>query len=223
MKRLKQISAQIKENIDQFVEAAENNKSPLEKTIVDMKRRIAEAKELVAAAIAEEQRLKQAYQEAVDEAKMWRKKVDAALHSNNKERANEIQQREQQYLQQANDLKQQIHAQEAVVADLKTALYEFYQQFRDAVKRVETLSQRQKQAETRAEFYKLLAEFDLPDDNIVFQQAEQELKKTEAKAEMWEERTRRATDQMEIPEKDSDLDETLAALKSDILGSSQND
>ncbi len=223
MKRLKQISAQIKENIDQFVEAAENNKSPLEKTIVDMKRRIAEAKELVAAAIAEEQRLKQAYREAVDEAKMWRKKVDAALHNNNKERANEIQQREQQYLQQANDLKQQIHAQEAVVADLKTALYEFYQQFRDAAKRAETLSQRRKQAETRAEFYKLLAEFDLPDDNIVFQQAEQELKKTEAKAEMWEERSRRATDQMEIPEKDSDLDETLAALKSDILGSSQND
>ncbi|MDE0314463.1 MAG: PspA/IM30 family protein [Candidatus Poribacteria bacterium] len=222
MKRLKQISEQIKENIDQFIAAAENNKSPLEeieKTIVDMKKRIAEAKELVATAIAEEQRLRQAYHEAAKTAQVWREKVDATLQEGQTKSVKDA----QQHLQRAHDLERQIHAQEAVVSDLKTALYEFYQQFRDAAKRAETLSQRQKQAETRAEFYKLLAEFDLPDDNSTFQQAEQKLKETEAEAKMWEERNRRATSQTETPEADSDLDQALAALKSDILGSSQND
>ena len=223
MKKLKQISEQIKENIDQFIEAAENNKSPLEEIIVDMKRRIAEAKELVATAIAEEQRLKKAYQETVDTVEMWGKKADAASQDGDTEKLTAAQQRKQQHLQRANDLERQIHAQEAVVTDLKTALYEFYQQFRDAAKRAEMLSQRQKQAETRAEFYKLLAEFDISDDKIVFQQAEQALKETEAKAKMWKERNRRATVQTETNQKDSNLDEALAALKNDILGSSQND
>jgi phage shock protein A len=223
MKSLKQISEQIKENIDQFIEAAENNKSPLEKTIADMKKRIAAAKGLVATAIAEVQRLKRAYQETVNTAEMWDKKADAASQDGDAERATAAQQRKQQHLQRANDLERQIHAQEAVVADLKTALHEFYLQFRDASKRIETLSQRQKQAETRAEFYKLLAEFDLPDDNVVFQQAEQELKEKETEAKMWEKRNRRTKVQTETSEEDSDLDAALAALKSDILGRSQND
>ena len=223
MKKLKQISEQIKENIDQFIEAAENNKTPLEKTINDMKKRIVEAKELVATAIAELQRLKRTHQEAVNTAGIWGKKADAALHNSNKKRATEARQCEQQYLQRANDLEQQIHAQEAVVVDLKTALIEFHQQFRNTAERAETLSQRQKQAETLAEFYKLLAEFDLPDENIVFQQAEQELKETEAKAKMWEKRNRRTQVKTETPAEESELDAALAALKEDILGSSQND
>jgi phage shock protein A len=70
MKRLKEISEQIKESINQFIEEAENNESLLESTFVDMKKRLAKAKELVATAIAELQRLKQAYQESVDAVEM---------------------------------------------------------------------------------------------------------------------------------------------------------
>ena len=109
------------------------------------------------------------------------------------------------------------------LANLKTALHEFYHQFRNAAKRTETLSQRQKQAEALTEFYKLLAEFDLPDENIAFQQAEQKLKETEAEAKMWEERNRRTQVETETSAEESELDAALAALKEDILGSSQND
>ncbi len=221
MKRLKEISEQIKESINQFIDEIEGNESLLEKTVVDMKKRIAEAKKLVATAIAEEQILKQAYQETVEAGQIWEAKVDAALNDSDTERATEARQRKQQYQQRANDLEQQVHAQETVVANLKAALLEFYQQFQDASKRVKTLARRQKQAETRAEFYKLLAEFDLLADNITFQQAEQELKKTEAKAKRWEERNRRTTVKTETREDDFNLDEALAALKSDVLGSSQ--
>ena len=114
MKRLKQISEQIKEGINQFIDTAENNESLLDKTIADMKRRITEAKDLVATAIAELQRLKRAYQEAVEASQMWGEKADIASQKCDTESAKEAQQREQQYLQRANDLDQQIHAQEAV-------------------------------------------------------------------------------------------------------------
>ena len=40
---------------------------------------------------------------------------------------------------------------------------------------------------------------------------------------MWEQRNRRAAAQTETIEDNLDIDETLAALKNEILGSSQND
>ena len=220
MKRLKEISEQIKESINQFIEEAENNEYLLENTVVDMKKRLAKAKELVATAIAELQRLKQVYQESVDAVEMWSEKVDAALNDNDAERATEAQNRKQQNQQHANDLEKQILAQQNVVDDLRTTLLEFYRQFQDVSKRATTLVHRQKQAETRAEFYKLLAEFDLP-DNITFEQAEQKLKAAEDRAETWEQRNRSTAVKVEKSEDDFDVDEALAALKSDVLGSSQ--
>ena len=154
-----------------------------------MKKRLAKAKELVATAIAELQRLKQAYQESVAAVEMWGEKVDAALNDNDAEGATEARNRKQQNQQHANDLEKQMLAQQNVVDGLKTTLLEFYRQFQDASKRATTLVHRQKQAETRAEFYKLLAEFDLP-DNITFEQAEQKLKAAEDRAEKWEQRNR---------------------------------
>ena len=53
MKRIKEISEQVRENISQFLEAVDGAESSLDKVIVDMKERLAEAKELVATAIAE--------------------------------------------------------------------------------------------------------------------------------------------------------------------------
>jgi predicted nucleic acid-binding Zn-ribbon protein len=117
-------------------------------------------------------------------------------------------------------LEKRILAQQNVVDDLKTTLLEFYRQFQDVSKRATTLVHRQKQAETRAEFYKLLAEFDLP-DNITFEQAEQKLKAAEDRAETWEQRNRSTAVKVEKSEDDFDVDEALAALKSDVLGNSQ--
>jgi phage shock protein A len=221
MKRLKEISEQIKESINQFIEEAENNESLLENTVVDMKKRLAKAKELVATAIAELQRLKQAYQESVDAVEMWSEKVDAALNDNDAERATEAQNRKQQNQQHANDLEKRILAQQNVVDDLKTTLLEFYRQFQDTSKRATKLAHRQKQAKTRAEFYKLMAEFELLDTNLVLEQAEQKLEAAEDKAETWERLNRRTAAKVEKSKDDFDVDEALAALKSDVLGNSQ--
>ena len=129
MKKLTEISEQIRESIIQFIEAAEGTESTLNKTVVDMKKRIAAAKELVAAAIAEEQRLKQAYQEATDTAEIWAKKADTALQNRDIAAVREAQQNKQQQTQRANDYEHQIHVQQAVVSSLRTVLNEFYQQF----------------------------------------------------------------------------------------------
>lgn len=220
MKRIKEISEQVRENISQFLEAVDGAESSLDKAIVDMKERLAEAKELVAAAIAEEQKLKRAYQEAIATAKIWGEKADAALQNRDMAHVKDARQRKQQQLDIADTYKHQIVAQEAVVASLRTALHEFYQQFQNAAVRAETLSHRQKQAETRAELHKLIAAA----KNTVstaFEQAEQKLKTAEEKAEIWGNRDRSDDPEVEKDVNDSNLDQALAALKNDVLGSNE--
>ncbi len=223
MKGFKEISEQIREGITRFIESVDDTESALDKTIIDMKARLAEAKDLVATAIAEEQRLKRAYQEAMDSAEIWGKKADAASQVENLEQATQARQRQQQHLSRADDYKRQIVTQSAVVERLKTALHDFYHRCRDAAKRAETLCHRQKQTETRAELYKLLSDEIEGDVSKVFEQAEQKLKATEVEADIWEQKNRNTTPKTETTPDKTDLDQALADLKNDILGSRRND
>ncbi len=219
MKGIKEISEQIREGITRFIEAVDDTESALDKTIVDMKERLAEAKDLVATAIAEEQRLKRAYQEAMDAAEICRKKAHAASQSEDLEFARDARQRQQQHLLRADDYKRQMNTQEAVVDRLKTEIHDFYHRFRDAVKRAETLCYHQRQTETRAKLYKLLSDEVDNDVSKAFEQAEQKLKATEAEAEVWERKRLHTTTEAETTEDATNLDQALTKLKEEVLGS----
>ncbi|MYB64966.1 hypothetical protein F4X73_09780 [Candidatus Poribacteria bacterium] len=65
MKKLKQLSEKIKENIDLLIESETKKKSTLELTVLDMKNRVVIAKGLIATAIAEIEKIKYAYRDAV--------------------------------------------------------------------------------------------------------------------------------------------------------------
>ena len=223
MKGIKEISEQIREEVTRFIEAVDDTEYALDKTIFDMKARLAEAKDLVATAIAEEQRLKRAYQEAMDAAEIWRKKADAAAQVEDLEQANDARQRQLQHLSRADDYKRQMNAQEAVVDRLKTALHDFYHRFRDAVKRAETLYYRQKQTQTRAKLYKLLSDEIDNDVSNAFEQAEQKLKTAEHDADVWERKHHPTSTKAETTADKTDMDQALADLKNEILGSPRND
>ena len=220
MKTFKEISKQIRENVNQFLEAVESAESLLDKAIVDLKVWLDEAKDLVATAIAAEEILKRDYQDAVDTANMWGEKVDAALRNQDTARASEAQRRRRHYLNLADGYKRQIAAQAAVVTSLKTALHEFYQRFQRATGHAENLSHCQKQAETRAELYKLIAAAEKA-ISTALARSEQKLEKTEEKAEIWENRNRQSATDLKKNAADSNLDGMLAKLKSDVLGSSR--
>ena len=219
MKRLKEISEQIRDGITRFIEAVDDTESALDKAIFDMKQRLAEAKDLVATAIAEEERLKRAYQEAMDAAEIWRKKAHAASQAKDPESASNARQRQQQHLSRADDYKRQMNAQEAVVNRLKTAIHDFYHRFRDAVKRAETLCYHQKQTETRAKLYKLLSDAVDNNESKAFEQAERKLKEAEAEAEVWERKRLHTTTEAETTGDATNLDQALTKLKEEVFGS----
>lgn len=220
MKRLKEISERIQKNINQFLEGVDGAESLLDKAIVDMKVRLHEAKDLVAIAIADEETLKRAYQKAVDTASVWAEKVDTALQNQDTASASEAQRRRQHHLNLAEGYKRQIAAQTAVVTTLKTALHEFYQVFQSAVEHAENLSHRRKQAETHSELYKLIATAENA-ISTALARSEEKLKTTEENAEIWKNRNRRDAADLKKNADNSNLDQMLADLKSEVVSSNR--
>ena len=223
MKKLRQLSEQIMENINQFIADAENYDSPLENPVENMKTQIQAAKGIVATAIANEQKLKRTYREAIDAANRCENRIITLLQNNNDQEANEIRIQKKKYQELAHDLEQRIHAQETFIEELKVDLTEIYEQFRITSSRVDSLFHQQKQAETRAEFHRILAEFDLIDVNTTLQQAQQKLEQSEVEVKRREDIKRKEEIPVETNDEDFNIDEALAVLKKDILGSSQND
>ncbi len=227
MKKLKQLSEKIKENIDLLIESETEKKSTLELTVLDMKNRVIIAKGLIATAIAEMERLKHAYKDAINAEDVvherWQKIVDSEITDDDNQKADEVKQNLHRQQQRVNELENQIHLQETVVTELKAKLISYHRQFKTASERAESLTQQQKQAELQAKFYQLFAESENPDDSHAFKQAEIRLKETEAAAELWKERNQKTREKVEKSEKDLNVDEALAALKDEILGSNKND
>ena len=213
----------IKKNIDILIESETEKESTLEMKILDMKNRINIAKGIIANAIAEIEIMKPAYNNAINALENWQKIVDSAITDDDSEKADEARQKLHQHQERVNELEKQIQLQETVVSELKAILISYHRQFKAASERAESLTQQQKQAELRAEFYQLFADSDNSDDSHAFKQAEIRLKNTETEAELLKERKHNTTEKAEKNKEDFNVDEALAALKNEILGSNKND
>ncbi len=225
MKSLKKMAAQFREELDTLLETeVKLAKSGVEKAIDDMKKRLAAGKDLVAAAIAEEQRLKRACQETVNAAKAWGEKADAALKNGETALAREALRQQQKSRARLSRIQEQLETQKAIVANAKATLQEFYQRFQRAVERAESLQTRQKQAATRVECYNI---FNKTPEDAAFKQAEHQVKEMETEADS----VQNAEDSGELaarkgtgphptnPEQaKKNVDDALAQLKNDILG-----
>lgn len=223
MKKLRQLSEQIRENINNFIADAESNNSSIDKTVDIMKKQIQNAKEIVATAIADEQKLRRAYREAIEAEKRCENRISALKNKNNDQLVDEIQQQSRKYHQLGLDLEQRIYAQESFILDLKADLSEIYEQFRNTSKSAESLSHQNRQAKARAELQRVLDEFELLDPNTTLTEAEQQLKQYETEAGTWSDKAQQKGESRYSTENDFNIDEALADLKRDILGSSQND
>ena len=213
MKNLKEIAAQFREELHTFLDTETLLTKPgFQKTLDEMKAKIADGKELVAAAMAEEERLKRAYQEAVDAAKAWGEKADAALKKGQTALAREALQHQRKSRSHLARLRQQLEAQKVVVVNLKATLQEYYRRFQDAVERAESLQTRQKQAATRVDFYQT---FNRKPDETAFKAAEQQVKETEAQADSLQ-HDAPAPQPSSEGEKEN-VDDALAQLKDDVL------
>src|SRR5687768_10990378 len=145
------LSTLIKSNINDLISSAENPEKMLNQIIVDMRDQLIKAKQQVAAAIADEKRLRDQADEEAKQATEWMAKAELAVRQNHDELAKSPPVRHGQHLPHAQHLELTWQAHQSETEKLKSSLRDLNDKTEEAKRKNILLlgSQRRAQAQKR--------------------------------------------------------------------------
>src|SRR5918997_3994351 len=107
------LSTLLRSNINDLISSAENPEKMLNQIIVDMRSQLVKAKQQVAAAIADEKRLRDQADAEFRQAEDWEKRAVLAVQEQRDDLAKQCLLRQQEHFERATQLEQQWQAQRA--------------------------------------------------------------------------------------------------------------
>lgn len=122
MTLLDRLSRLIRANLSDLLRRAEDPEKIINQALEDMKEALREAREQVAAAMAEGKRLEREVESHLQEATLWEEKAKEALKAGREDLAKEALRRRKRALDLAEGFKQQAEEQKALVNRLMTQL-----------------------------------------------------------------------------------------------------
>jgi phage shock protein A len=143
------ISRIVRSNINDLLDRAEDPEKILQQIMVDMQQDLREAKLHVAAAIRDQKKLENQYQENLDMADRWEKKAISSVEEGNDIVAKEALRRKKTFEQLARGFKEQLDEQARSVQLLKTSLTALEAKIEEARRRKDLLIARQKRAQAQ--------------------------------------------------------------------------
>lgn len=143
------ISRIVRSNISDLLDRAEDPEKILQQIMVDMQQDLREAKLHVAAAIRDQKKLENQYQENLDMADRCEKKAISAVEAGDDILAKEALRRKKTYDQLARGYKEQLDEQTRSVQLLKTSLTALEAKIEEARRRKDLLIARQKRAQAQ--------------------------------------------------------------------------
>jgi len=143
------ISRIVRSNINDLLDRAEDPEKILQQIMVDMQQDLREAKLHVAAAIRDQRKLENQYQENLDMADRWEKKAISSVEEGNDTVAKEALRRKKTFEQLARGFKEQLDEQAKSVQLLKTSLTALEAKIEEARRRKDLLIARQKRAQAQ--------------------------------------------------------------------------
>ena len=139
----------IKSNINDLISSAENPEKMLNQIIVDMRDQLAKAKQQVAAAIADEKRLRQQADDEVKQAQEWMGRAELAVHQNQDEMAKQALVRYQEHTAHAAQLEETWQTHQAETERLKASLRDLSDKIEEAKRKKNLLLARQRRAQAQ--------------------------------------------------------------------------
>lgn len=139
----------IRSNLNDMISKAENPEKVLDQLLSDMNRQLNDSKKSVAAAIADERRLRKRVDETLEQADEWEEKAALALRSSRDDLAREALLKKQELTQHATDYEKQWQAQREAVDRLKISLRGLEQKRDEAQRKRNMLVARARSAEAR--------------------------------------------------------------------------
>lgn len=144
------LSTLIKSNLNDLISSAENPEKMLNQIIVDMRNQLAKAKQQVAAAIADEKRLKDQADAEFKLADDWEKRAMLALQEGREDLARQALVRQQEHLEHGQQLATTWDAHKLETEKLKNSLRDLNDKIEEAKRKKNLLLARQRRAEAQA-------------------------------------------------------------------------
>src|SRR5690348_13494629 len=143
------LSTLLRSNINDLISSAENPEKMLNQILVDMRSQLAKAKQQVAAAIADEKRLRDQADGERKQADDWEKRAMLAVQEGRDDLAKQALVRQGEHAQHAEQLEVTWQAHQAETEKLKASLRELNDKIEEAKRKKNLLLARQRRAQAQ--------------------------------------------------------------------------
>ena len=151
------LSTVIKSNINDLISRAENPEKMLNQIILDMRDQLAKAKREVAAAIADERKLKSQLEDEVKQTRDWEHRAMLAVKEGRDDLAKQALIRQQEHADRAHVLRQTWEAQAAETEKLKGSLRQLNDKIEEAKRKRNLLIAKQKRAQAQRRIHETMS------------------------------------------------------------------
>ena len=151
------LSTLIRSNINDLISRAENPEKMLTQIILDMRDQLARAKREVAAAIADERKLKQQLDEEIKQTREWEQRAMLAVREDRDDLAKQALIRHQEHGERAASLEQTWRSQAAEIEKLKGSLRQLNDKIDEAKRKRNLLVAKQKRAQAQRRIHETMS------------------------------------------------------------------
>ena len=151
------LSTVIKSNINDLISRAENPEKMLNQIILDMRDQLAKAKREVAAAIADERKLKAQLDTEVKQARDWQHRAMLAVKESRDDLAKQALIRQQEHTERAHVLQSTWEAQASETEKLKGSLRQLNDKIEEAKRKRNLLIAKQKRAQAQRRIHETMS------------------------------------------------------------------
>ena len=157
MSIFQRISTLFKSNINDLIARAEDPEKMLNQIIVDMRDQLAKAKREVAAAIADERKIRSQLDEELKLTRDWEHRAMLAVRENRDDLARQALLRQQEHAGRAQALEQTWNAQAAETEKLKGSLRQLNERIEEARRKRNLLIAKQKRAQAQKRIHETMS------------------------------------------------------------------
>jgi len=150
-------SSLIKSNINDLINRAENPEKMLNQIILDMRDQLAKAKREVAAAIADERKLRKSLDDEIKQARDWEQRAVMAVKEGRDDLAKQALMRQQEHAERAATLDGTWRAQAAETEKLKGSLRQLNDKIEEAKRKRNLLIAKQKRAQAQKRIHETMS------------------------------------------------------------------
>src|SRR3990172_1067222 len=151
------LSTVIKSNINDLISRAENPEKMLNQIILDMRDQLAKAKREVAAAIADERKLKAQLEDEVKQARDWEHRAMLAVKEGRDDLAKQALMRQQEHGERAQMFQQTWQTQASETEKLKGSLRQLNDKIEEAKRKRNLLIAKQKRAQAQRRIHETMS------------------------------------------------------------------